>query len=350
MVENASESQLQSEIEALKVKHTDTRELYQAVCSLLFFGHGITPTANMLYQRVRRGSMSVPCAALNQFWVDLREKSRVTIEGPDLPDPVKAATVTLLRSIWDEAVGRARAGYATQVEELAAHQVRCNEQVEAAQKAELATRLDLSECQQALEVSLAQNRTLAESLAAERAVVANLTVQLEARAVEVQEGHLALERAHEAFAQDLKGLQAQAQLADERMRAAEQHYLVELDRARQGERQVQAQLDQARTQARAEAAASQERNAALQAELLVLRQQAGLLEGRLEATVAQGAVLAEDLRTARDRIEALSAAKALARASIDQRTQQIEELERALAAEKRRADQPIRYRKPHPPA
>lgn len=57
----------------------DTQALYREVCVLLFFRHGITPTANKLYQLVRKGSMSAPTEALRTFWADLREKSRVRI-------------------------------------------------------------------------------------------------------------------------------------------------------------------------------------------------------------------------------------------------------------------------------
>ena len=52
---------------------------------LLFFRHGIAPTANRLYQLVKKGSMNAPAEALARFWATLREKSRVRIEHPDLP-------------------------------------------------------------------------------------------------------------------------------------------------------------------------------------------------------------------------------------------------------------------------
>jgi hypothetical protein len=49
------------------------------VCALLFFRFGQTPTANRLYQLVKRGSMGTPAAVLGEFWTELREKSRVRI-------------------------------------------------------------------------------------------------------------------------------------------------------------------------------------------------------------------------------------------------------------------------------
>ena len=74
------ETRLAAEIERLKADFPKTRELYREACALLFFRFGITPTANRLYQLVRKGSMSTPTAVLGEFWAELREKSRVRIE------------------------------------------------------------------------------------------------------------------------------------------------------------------------------------------------------------------------------------------------------------------------------
>jgi hypothetical protein len=56
------------------------------VCALLFFRCGITPTINKLYQFVRKDSMSVPTEVLSDFWKELREKGKVQIMQPDLPE------------------------------------------------------------------------------------------------------------------------------------------------------------------------------------------------------------------------------------------------------------------------
>ena len=85
----STEAKIKAEIEALKAHDLDTQDLYREVCAILFFRYGITPTANKLYQFVRKGSMSAPAEALARFWSDLREKSRVRIEHPDLPEGLK---------------------------------------------------------------------------------------------------------------------------------------------------------------------------------------------------------------------------------------------------------------------
>jgi hypothetical protein len=81
--------QLSLDIERLREQFPHTQDLYREVCVLMFFRHGTTPTANKLYQLVRKGSMSAPAEALATFWENLREKSRVRIEHPDLPQALK---------------------------------------------------------------------------------------------------------------------------------------------------------------------------------------------------------------------------------------------------------------------
>ena len=100
--------QLDAEIAQLRAQFPRTADLYREVCVLLFFRYGITPTANKLYQLVKKGSMSAPADALAAFWATLRDKSRVRIESPDLPDEIKGALGELAIAIWDRAQASAQ--------------------------------------------------------------------------------------------------------------------------------------------------------------------------------------------------------------------------------------------------
>src|ERR1700675_2909382 len=99
---------LAQDIEQLRTQFPRTQDLYREVCVLLFFRHGITPTANRLYQLVKKGSMSAPAEALARFWATLREKSRVRIEHPDLPAELQSATGELAAALWTRAVDMAQ--------------------------------------------------------------------------------------------------------------------------------------------------------------------------------------------------------------------------------------------------
>src|ERR1700687_904882 len=104
---------LAQDIEQLRAQFPNTQALYREVCVLLFFRHGITPTANRLYQLVKKGSMSAPAEALARFWTTPRDKSRVRIEHPDLPAELQSATGELAAALWTRAVNMAQDQLAT---------------------------------------------------------------------------------------------------------------------------------------------------------------------------------------------------------------------------------------------
>src|SRR5258708_19813927 len=117
------EVRLVAEIDRLKAEFPKTRELYREVCALLFFRFGITPTANRLYQLVRRGSMGTPTGVLGEFWAELREKSRVRIEHPDLPADLGAAAGELVAILWSRATASAEAALDALRDEVEAQRV-----------------------------------------------------------------------------------------------------------------------------------------------------------------------------------------------------------------------------------
>ncbi|MGE0805842.1 MAG: DNA-binding protein [Burkholderiaceae bacterium] len=138
-----TETQIATDIERLRAEVPDTRSLYREVCALLFFRYGITPTANRLYQYVRKGSMNVPAEVLSTFWDQLRERSRVRIDHPALPESLKTQTAELLSALWDEASRRAAETLAVQREAVDAELNAARRAQEASQRRceELATRL-----------------------------------------------------------------------------------------------------------------------------------------------------------------------------------------------------------------
>ncbi|MFP3271869.1 MAG: DNA-binding protein, partial [Paraburkholderia sp.] len=123
---------LAAEIARLKAEFPKTRELYREVCALLFFRHGITPTANRLYQLVKRGSMGTPTAVLGEFWTELREKSRVRIEHPDLPTDLSAAAGELVATLWARATASADAALDALRDEVEAQRAEAQQSVVAA--------------------------------------------------------------------------------------------------------------------------------------------------------------------------------------------------------------------------
>lgn len=147
----STESEIQSEIESLKERFSETKALYREACALLFFRYGITPTASKLYQYVRKGSMSAPADALARFWEELRNKARVQIDHPDLPEALKVAAADAVQTLWGQATELARTELAGARLEVQAESAKAQADLEAerqratsleAQARDLQTRLD----------------------------------------------------------------------------------------------------------------------------------------------------------------------------------------------------------------
>lgn len=242
------EAEIQTEVEALKGRFPETKALYREVCALLFFRHGITPTANKLYQFVRKGSMSAPSDALTHFWEELRGKAQVQIDHPDLPDTLKAATAEAMQVLWVQATELARGE--TQVlrmEAKAEVQAAQQEQLREHQRAEIAT-AQIATLQDGLNAASAALRTRDLELEEERrshAATAGRSQELQRQISELQ-GQL--ERARSDFSIELdKGRQAIA-AADERAAGAQRHALMEVEQERMARARLEKQAEALRGQ------------------------------------------------------------------------------------------------------
>ncbi len=97
----------------MRGRFPEPRALYREVCGLLFCRYGVTPTASKLCSLVRKGSMGTPAEVLQAFWQELRGRTRVTIEHPELPDALKQVAAEAIKTIWHAANEAATAELAT---------------------------------------------------------------------------------------------------------------------------------------------------------------------------------------------------------------------------------------------
>jgi chromosome segregation ATPase len=282
MGNTTTDQEIQAEVDRLRKDFSGTQDLYREACVLLFFRFGITPTANKLYQFVRKGSMSAPSEALGKFWENLRQKSKVRIEHPDLPDELRDATGVLAFALWNKAQSAAQAS-------LEVFQVQGHEQVAMARAAQslAETRVqDLTkeheDARQALERSGQRLREIYGQLEGERATRSALDQRLVAAQVEHVQLHESLQQARRDFSAELERIRATTELAEERLRAAEARALIEIDRERSTAVRLQKELEAARRLA----AELEDRNRVeiklLQGELGQTRQHLGALEGALK--------------------------------------------------------------------
>jgi chromosome segregation ATPase len=267
------EQTIRSEITPLAERFPNTRELYREVCVLLFFRHGITPTANLLYQLVRRGTMSTPAQALQSFWGTLREKSRQRISHPDLPSELHDVTGALAAALWDKANALAaqnleafKADAQSAAEDASRQVVAITGELEAA-------RADLALAKEAVAERDQRVADAAKSLSAAHATIASLERQLSEQASLMKVANAELERARKDFTDELDKMRRDLALAEERLSRDHARMLKEIDSERQVTTGLREELEAARTHNRHRALGD-------------MREKSGALEGKLHAAEA----------------------------------------------------------------
>lgn len=242
----SAESEILAEVDALKAKFADTRALYREVCVLLFFRHGITPTANKLYQYVRRGSMNVPTEEVAKFWDDLRHKARVDIEHPDLPDGVKATAAEAIAALWRQATDVARAELAGARLELQAEAEGARGAQAAAEVAARAVREELEQQRAALVQRDDTVRAIQSELDAERRAHAGAQGRVQELQSQLEQSHGQQQRQQEAFSADLAKARGDIETAQERAAAAERRALMEIEQERQARSRAEKTVENVR--------------------------------------------------------------------------------------------------------
>ncbi|MGU7785013.1 DNA-binding protein [Burkholderia sp. PU8-34] len=300
----ADESRLAAEIERLKADFPKTRELYREACALLFFRFGITPTANRLYQLVRKGSMSTPTAVLGEFWAELREKSRVRIAHPDLPSDLQAAAGELVATLWQRSTAAAETALDALRADVESERVAARAEV-AALQAELArTETALEQRTTALLAAQVRIQELEQARAADGASQRALAAEVERLQADNAEGDRALAQAREDFTAQLDRLRDDASRAEDRLRASEKRALQEIDRERTAAVRLQKEIDAmaARAEQRQLQSDVQHRSdvAALQAQLGDALHRCGVLQGQLDGAQAANAAYVVELEALRN--------------------------------------------------
>ena len=330
--ENILDHQIALEIERLRGQFTETQELYREVCVLLFFRHGITPTANRLYQLVRKGSMSAPAEALRAFWADLREKSRIRIEHPDLPEILRTAAGDLVATLWSEAQGAAQQNLVTLREQATELIQLAHEAQRSAESEKLRLQELVDQLRQQLQLSLERSLQLARELSSETASKEALTSQLITAAQQQKQLESALSETRHDFASELEKQRQALIRSEERLEGSEKRALLEIDRERQAANRFQQEMQQLR-QTHQEAIESHlAETADFQKRAGDFNQKLGLAEGMLKAQKESFADTAGQLASLRRFIAEKDTQIALLLREIELKDQRINGLETKLAA------------------
>jgi hypothetical protein len=278
------EAAIISGIEELRQQFPRTQDLYREVCVLLFFRHGITPTANKLYQLVRKGSMSAPTEALSQFWKTLRERSRITIEHSDLPDELRTAAGELVATLWKSAQSKSLESVATFKEHAAIEVANAKADLTRAIVAHADALQVVEHLRSQLLASENEVTQLREERAAAIATRASLDDRLKDARHDFEAMQVRLSEQSLQHADERERLAARARLAEERFSEMEKRSLQEIDRERTNAAKLQRKLDSDRIE---NAAAIQQARAdynEAQATIARFREQIGALQNAVEVS------------------------------------------------------------------
>lgn len=274
MAENAkSEHSLQRDVEELRERFSATQELYREVAALLFFRYGITPTANRLYQLVRKGSMSAPAQALQNFWEELREKSRVRIDHADLPESLLNKVGDLTSQLWLDALAHAKESYQVFYEEANANVEEALAAQRSLQQQLQHTESQLAQSAASLEETKKREQSLQQELAALRQELVHEKETKDELIAASQSLKLELKQQQTQFTADLDKLQSAITLTEERARASERMALMEIEKERSLRQGVEKTLHAAVAKHKEETAQQQTHQQAIAQEMAVLRHQ-----------------------------------------------------------------------------
>ncbi|QUN32397.1 DNA-binding protein (plasmid) [Cupriavidus sp. KK10] len=320
LTDAALQAAMADDIAELRGRFPETRALYREVCGLLFFRYGVTPTANKLYSLVRKGSMGTPAEVLQGFWQELRGRTRVTIDHPDLPDALKDIAAGAVQTIW-QAANEAATGELATLRAEARHAASVAEAERDAARAETtAAREEVAALSAQLAEARAAQDAVQADLAAERQAHAATQARLEAGRAELEAAGRQLAELRTQFSSELERAREAVTLAQERAEASERRALRELDAERtarqQSERTAEAlrgELVAARSEARDAAVAQAEVRARLEVQAAALADRLASAEQAQRKAAHDLDAVQAALGVAQRRAERAEAEAALAR-------------------------------------
>lgn len=302
--ENASENAIAASVAELREQFPRTQDLYREVCVLLFFRHGITPTANKLYQLVRKGSMSAPTEALSQFWKTLREHSRVTIEHSDLPDELRTAAGDLVATLWKSAQSKSLESVATLQTDAAIAVDNAKADLASEQLAHAEALRLVESLRSQLHTSENDAGQLREAQATAAAIREGLEVRLKDARGDLEATQARLREQSAQHVEERERLADRTRLAEERFADMGRRALQDIDRERTAAAKLQKALEAERAEHIAAIARARVDHDAAQTKIAELREQIGALQNAVDILKNERDRDRQELQSVRTKLEA----------------------------------------------
>jgi flagellar biosynthesis GTPase FlhF len=218
------------------------KEKSREAASLLFFEHGIYPSAKVVLSYTQQGSLTDINRDLHEFWQDLRDKARVKLDAPYLPPELLESFADALARLWDQAVTNATAAFD-------AERMEAEAQVGMAQRRMAEAELQASsmlERAQASEAQLRQERERRETsekrVEVQMAEIEALQSSLVKWQQQAESEARARQEAEQRFSRDLEAERTLRQHDSERYDGEIKFVKLQIDSARTAERELRDQL------------------------------------------------------------------------------------------------------------
>lgn len=293
---HTNEAKLIEDVETLRIQFPQAKDLYREVCRLMFFRYGMQPTANKLYQLVRKGTMSTPSQAVNNFWSELRHKNRVDIEHSGLPDTLREFAGEALSTLWKSALEVAKQNVkekhsvingleSTNRLELESYkaQLKKLEALNAEQHSELVMlRKQLQESEKRFLIDHQVSVTQKESVK---------TLQYEKSALESS-----LKSINNEFDTELNKVHAALKFSEDRFKKLEAKSFAEVDRERQRSYKLESEISELKKALLKEHAVTKSQTAKNQKLVNELRENVGMIKEQLKESQRQQLVASNKLK------------------------------------------------------
>lgn len=280
------------------------------VASLLFLEHGIYPSAKVVLDHTRQGSLTDINSDLRQFWADLRDRMRAKVSAPFLPQDLLDRYAEALSGLWDLALSKAN-------DELQAQRQEAAESVKLAQA-------EASDALRNRQLAEEQAKEMGNRLEAEAERRQEAQMRAEAMSVEIdglqtslaqwrekaQAEASARQEAERQFSRDLEAERSDRQREAERFIGESRFAKMQIEQARASERELRQQLATAMQSKEVELTTYRKRASTAEEALGATRLELAEMKGRVQALEKS---LADALAKAKE-----GAARPLMRAPVKQ--------------------------------
>ena len=254
-IEATIQEALSARLALLKTRQEKTKE----TASFLFFQHGIYPSAKTVLSYTKQGSITDVNRDLQDFWQNLRDKSKVNLDAPSIPQEVLKEFATSLEKLWSINVSQAQQTFDIERTEM-------QEKIEASQRnaqhfERLMEQAQAKEAQieQELQLAIQRHVEFEKTIASQASEITLLTNTIDEVRASLSESEKSRAKAEEQFSRDLEQERLARQREAEQMHGDINFAKMQIASARQSEQDLRETLKSERLQKDAELASYRQR-------------------------------------------------------------------------------------------